>query len=575
MFDSKKKSLFENEEKASAPSDSIRRVETVDNPFIRADLRESAVTTSLGNGARKLTTTGSDFVDQFAKATNYREPRLYESISQDMETLWSISPIKALKLTFYLRTISRVTCLPNGSKTLTTQRGQGLKHEGIFRMMWIAINHPEVFWMNLPLFISVGSWKDIIVMLSYDLQYHGWEGRVLDWDNFGNIIFAGLENPNTSNLVKKYLPQIKSKSKCRTVEAQADTMIAKWICSVIYGNKQSSLTYYQYRKLKTSGTAHTWQQLISQKKFLEINFDTVAGRALSQLVSSKFLVNNQLEDKYEKWISSKPIAKFTGYVYELLSPVKDGFENKYLKNYQKDTINKQFYGLIETATNGMKTDSSLIVVVDTSSSMTGTVPGTNVSAYDVAKSMALYFSYLLKGVFNKSWMEFATTCKLKYWVGATPVDQLQNDRSEAYGSTNFQSVGDRFGQILKSGVPESDFPTGILCVSDGCFNCSYNNPNQSNFKGLLGTLRHYGFSEEFIKNFKVILWDIPNNYYSGKSQTAFEEFADCPNLYHMSGLDGSAVAFIMGTDYNPTIPKNSAELFEAAMSQEILDMLEI
>lgn len=576
MFDSKKKSLFVNEVSASAPSNSTSRIKLSDNPFIRADLQETAVTTSLGNGARKLITTGSSFVDQFAKATNYRSPRPFSEISTDMSLLWSQDPEYALKLTFYFRMITRVTCLPDGSKTSTTQRGQGLKHEGIFRMIWIAINHPETFWKNLPMFISAGSWKDIIIMLSYDLQYNGWEGRVLDWDNFGKIIFAGLENPGTCNLVKKYLPQIKSKSKCKTVEAQADTMIAKWICFLIFGNKgEESLTYYKYRKLKTSGSAHTWQQLISQQRFLEINFDTIAGRALAQLVSSKFLSNNGLEHKYEEWISSKPIAKYTGYVYELLAPVKDGYHNNYLKNYQIDTINKQFYGLIETAANGMKTDSSLIVVVDTSSSMTETVPGTKVSAYDVAKSMALYFSYLLKGIFNKSWMEFADTCKMKYWYGETPVENLQNDRSEAYGSTNFQSVGKTFGNILQSGVPESEFPTGILCISDGCFNSNWGNIHQSNFKGLLDNLRKAGFSKEYVDNFKVILWDIPNNYYGPKSQTAFEEFADCPNLYHMSGLDGSSIAFIMGTDYNPTVPKNSAELFEAAMSQEILNMLEI
>ena len=44
----------------------------------------------------------------------------------------------------------------------------------------------------------------------------------------------------------------------------------------------------RYRKLKQSGTAHTWQQLISQKKLLELDFNTIHGRALSLLVGSKF-----------------------------------------------------------------------------------------------------------------------------------------------------------------------------------------------------------------------------------------------------------------------------------------------
>ena len=569
MFNSKKVSLFERV--TSAPSSSAKSTMVSDNPFIRAGLYETAKTTDLGEGALKLTTTGSDFVDQFGKITTYRECRSYEEVDKDMKLLWSQDPKLALKLTFFIRTITRKTKLFNGNVTSSVQRGQGLKHEGILRMMWVALNHPTTFWNNLSLFISIGSWKDIITMLSYDLQYHGWENRVLDWDNFGKIILAGLENPETSNLVKKYLPQIKSRSKCNTVEAQADTIIAKWICSLIFGEKVHAVNYRKYRKLKTSGNAHTWQQLISQEKFLEINFDTIAGRALAQLVSSKFLEHNGLEEKYEKWISSKPVAKFTGYVYELFAPVKHGYINKPLKQYQTDTINKQFYSLIETAKQGMNRESRFIVVVDSSSSMTAAVCGTNSTAYDVAKSMALYFSYLLEGTFNKAWMEFASHCKMKYWKGNTPVENLQNDRSEAYGSTHFQSVAETFGQILESGVPESEFPTGILCISDGCFNST---GNSSNFKQLLLNLRKAGFSEEFVNNFKVVLWDIPNVYY-GKAQTGFEEFADCPNLYHMSGLDGSVIAFLMGTDYNPTIPKTSDELFLAAMDQEVLNMLEI
>lgn len=585
MFNSKKNSLFSPKENASVKETSSASTMVRSNPFLGQDLKEASATTDLGNGALKYTTTGSDFVDQFGKVTQYKKPRSFEEVSQDMSKLWGQNKALTLALTFYIRMITRIVQLFNGTKTSTTQRGQGLKHEGMFRMIWIAINAPETFWKNIPLFISVGSWKDVILMLSYDLQYHGWENRKLDWNKFGQLILAGLENPKTSELVKKYIPQIKSHSQCKTVEAQADTIISKWLCYLLFGPKEqnhtngslgslhmSSSTYKKYRKLKVSGTAHEWQQLISQRRFFEIDFDSIHGRALAQIVSGKFLSNHHLVDKYEEWIASKPIAKYTGYVYELLSPVKFGYRNKDLKKYQIDTINKQFYGMIETAKNGMKTNSSLIVVVDSSSSMTSEVPGTKVSAYDIAKSMALYFSYLLDGVFKKSWMEFANGCEMRFWTGDTPVESLQNDRSEAYGSTNFQSVADTFVKFKRQGVPEKDFPTGILCVSDGCFN--HTASNKSNFKELMSKLRSAGFSKEYIDNFKVILWDIPTYYY-GKPQTAFEDFADAPNLFHMSGLDGSAIAFVTGTDYNPSTPKNSEELFLAAMDQEILSLLEV
>jgi dimeric dUTPase (all-alpha-NTP-PPase superfamily) len=567
MFSAKQKQLIETTTKPTS---------VVSNPFIAKSLKKSAKTNAYGNGASKFTTSGNDFVDDFANMSNYKAPRAYDEIHKTMNILWSINKYMAICMIFYSRMITRVTQLFDGSKTSESMRGQGLKHEGIFRMMWVAINAPETFWKNIGLFISVGSWKDVIVMLSYDLQYNGWKGRVLDWDKFGKLILAGLENPNTSELIKKYLPQIKSNSQCKTLEAQADNIIAKWICSLLFGGKSDDYSKYkQYRLLKSKGTAHQWQQLISQGKHNLIDFNIVHGRALSKMVSGKYLANQGLTDKYAKWIASKPVAKFTGYPYELFVPLGvSRMTSKHLQKHVIDTINKQFLGVIETAKNGM-TDSNnnkFISVLDSSQSMWALVPGTKVSAYSVAKVMTLYTSYLLEGVFANTYLEFSDTTIMKEWKGDNPVDKLCNDTSSIVAGTNFQSVGDHFNKILKSGVRESDFPNGIICWSDGNFNNTTS--NKTNFKALLANLRNGGFSKEFVNNFKVVLWDIPNNHY-GKQTTKFEDFADAANLFHISGLDPAALAFLTGTKSLTSIPKNSKELMETALKQEIMQYIEI
>ena len=569
MFNSKQNNLFGHNKKEN----------TSENSFINTSLKESAKIIN-SQGSVKLKTTNNDFVDQFGNVTNYKKPRTYKEINNDMTLLWSQNKLLTLCFVFYLRMITRVVSLFNGIKTKQSQKGQGLKHEGIFRMLWIYNNAPDTFWKNITLFISIGSWKDIITMLSYDLQYNGWKNKVLDWDKFGKLILAGLENPNTSELLKKYLPQIKSNNSCKTLESQADNIIAKWICSLLFGGKTQEdnyKNYRSYRKLKSSGTAHEWQQLISKREMFKIDFNTIHGRALSQLVSSNFLKNQGLEKKYEEWISSKPVAKYTGYVYELFSILgTDKSDNSgKLKEYQKDTINKQFLQLVETGKNGMKKGiNGLIVTIDSSGSMNALVPGTKVSAYSVAKSMALYFSYLLEGYFSNYFLEFSRDTNLKQWKGNTPIDKFVNEKSDIVGNTNFLSIATHFGKILKQGVKESEFPTGILCVSDGCFDGNNKKSQSSNFKALLSDLENYGFSKNFINNFKVILWDIPNNYY-GSTQTSFEEFANCPNLYHISGLDPAGIAFLTGIEGQTNTPKNSEELFLAAMNQEILNKLEI
>ena len=539
--------------------------------------------TTSGNGAPKLTSTGDPFVDQFAFITNYRNPRPFVDIAEDMETLWKANPLNAMKLTFYIRMITRKVELFDGSVTKSAQRGQGLRYESIMRMIWVAINYPAVFYNNLPLFIAAGCWKDIIQMMSYDLQYHGWENKVLDWKKLSDFILAGLENPNTVDLVKKYLPTIKARSKCHTLESQADTIIGKYIAHRLCGKGKFSEiaynpdNYKKYRQLKASGTAHEWQQQISQGNF-NINFKSVHGRALALLVSSKFLENHNLEKAYEEWISSQPVAKFTGYVYELFKNL-----NGATKNYQKITINKQFANLIETAKQDMNNKSSFIVARDISGSMDSTVPGTNVSSGDIAKAMALYFSYLLKGRFANSYITFDNKPTMRHWTGATPADKYLKSRESYVGDTNFLGIADLFIEIFKSGTPIDQFPAGLLALSDGefspeyvsCWNSNKGN-NKTTFIRFKEKLLTAGFPKEYVENFKIVLWDIPNGYYSSTIRPKFESDADYPNFFYMSGLDPAGIAFLMGEEAKPeTAPKTPRELFNAAMNQELLNLIVI
>lgn len=565
MFDTKKKSLHSNP--ASAATVSAKT-----SAFVSAGMKKQAQTRS-GNGALKYSTTGNSFVDEFGQAGSFKAPRNFTDITKSMSTLWGESKLLCLKFLFYLRMITRKVQFPDGSTTENPQRGQGLRHEGIFRMMWLQVHQPSVFWKNILLFISVGSWKDIITMLSYDLQYNGWKDRKLDWDKLGKLILAGLENPRTTNLVKKYLPQIKTNSVCKTVEAQADNMIAKWICSLLFGGKpeaNNASTYRKYRKLKTSGNAHEWQKLISQGKVLQINFDTVHGRALASLVSGKFLKNNGLEARYSKWLEGKPTVKYTGYVYELLGTIPTAKQK-----YQEDTINKQFATLVDTAKQGALDGTSLIVVRDTSGSMSSPATGTKMSCGDVAKALALFFSEMLpSGKFSNSWIEFHSNAEMRQWKGATVVDKWKNDNSSYVGGTNFQSVIKLFCTIKKTGVPEKEFPTGILCISDGEFNPAQ--LGKTNVETALATLKAAGFTKDYVDNFKIVLWNLQSGYYGRTTGKKFETYGGVKNVFYFSGLDGSVVSFLTGmADVAKRPPETAEELFEAAMDQEVLNMLEV
>lgn len=540
-----------------------------ENQFVKQGLKVSSETTS-ENGAKKYSTTGNKFVDNFASASNFKDPRSYDEVSKDMQILWCSDPKLCVKLAIYLRLITRKSKIVTKKVVeLDVQRGQGLKNEGIMRMLWLAINKPKTFKVNLPLFIAAGSWKDIIQMLSLDLQYHGWENKKLDWNFLYLTLSAGLNNPETTHLVRKYLPTIRTNKNCTTLESQADTLIGRWLARKFSPKFEKEAAYKAYRKIKSEGVAHEWQQLISQQLYNSLNFDHIAGRALALLVGSKFLENHNLTNKYREWISSKPTAKFTGYVFELFAPF-DG-NPRHIEDYREKTINAQFAQLVETGK--VNNTSSLLVVRDTSYSMNGKAIGCNVSADCIAKSMALYFSEFLTGPFANAFAVFSDKCYLDTWQGDTPVDKYLNDEYSVVGSTNFQSVIDLFIRLKAEGVEEKDFPSGILCVSDGEFN-SWDTNEYTNFQLAIKRLREAGFSDEYVNSFKIILWDVPNNFYNYKGKPKFEDFADTPNFFYMSGYDPSAVAFILeGTI--PNLPKNAEELFLSAMNQELLNRVKI
>lgn len=97
----------------------------------------------------------------------------------------------------------------------------------------------------------------------------------------------------------------------------------------------------------------------------------------------------------------------------------------------------------------------------------------------------------------------------------------------------------------------------------------------TNFHTAIRRLKEAGFSGEYVSNFKIILWDVPNDYYSYESSVKFEDFADAPNFFYMSGYDPSAVAFILGTSPFKASPRNAEELMMATMDQTLLNKLTI
>lgn len=540
------------------------------NQFIRATQQKN---TQTENGALSNSTTGSELVNQFGKAGSYRGRNIKDVWNDQAKLEGSAGFIWAIRFVLYLRIISRIIDFFGQWKTTTVQRGQGAKDESIKRFLWYAAGKPHLFVQYLPLFIACGSFRDLAMMYSI---------VKLNPKSFGGDITMYIVKFYTEHIISennamalKYMPLVQSNKKCTTPESVMRNNFARDI------RQELGINDREMRVLKSGGAGHVWQKLISQRKFADISFNHIPGRALFLMATSKFLNNHNLREKYMAWLNTKPVAKFTGFVFELARKI----------NYDqviRQTLNKQFKDLLETAG---KTSRNWIVALDSSGSMLIPVKGLNVTtAMLVAKSMAVYFANLLQGAFHKTYINFAVTSSLRTLESEEFCDQFEEIRG-GVGCTNFQSVIDCLVNVRRTNntIPLSDYPNGLIVVSDMQFDPSegytsgvdkphgyrgsfanWLKPAQTNYETAMNKLRQV-FPSEWVDDFKIVWWDC----------TA--RCADFPSVNEdsgticISGFDGAIISNLFGMNEQKeqnNVKPSMEDVVKNTLSQEILLLVE-
>ena len=534
------------------------------NEFLKKALEQGAETLS-GNFAKKYSKVSNPLLDQFGKISGYLHQRDIKDIFTDQQALWDTNKKDAVKFILYLRLISRKPKLLNGKK-LQKHRGAGLKHEAIVRMLHLHYVDKNAFYKILPLFVVAGSWKDIFQLLRYD--WHIYKAKVLDWDLILNFVMAGLENPEFSDLVKKYMPHRVSYNKAKTAWKQANNEIATLLA------KKLGLTPKQYRQLKSSGKAHKWQQLISKKLFDQIDFNQIPGKALLLLTSSNFITNHGLEDKLDKFLRESAMVKFNGLITDLVSKLKSKPNSLFVKKL----VNLQYRYIVDT--NKIKTiNSRYITAIDTSGSMQVKVPGTNVEAIDVAAAIGSYTAEYLEGPFKDAYITFGRGAETHRFLTKEFDSRIQEVRKNSLCcDTNFQAIIHEIIKVWNQGVDISHFPNGLIAISDGEFNPSgawKRFDQMTNVEAARKKMLQAGMPKDYVENFVFVFWDIRNSYYANSS-TKFETYDDHKGVIYMSGYDPQIVAFLLGTDYeeNSKAPKSAEELLEVALNQPLLKIAE-
>lgn len=540
-----------------------------ENQFIDAlGFRE---TTLSENGATKLFTTGSELVNQMATAANYRG-RSIDDVFKDQSALYDEDAEASMRFIFYLRMVTRQTRIHNGQVTESVQKGQGCKDESIKRLLWVAKNHNKLFVKNLWILPFVGSWKDLWVLMFYDQKY---ELNCVDHNLVFALLMWGLGTDNVSDLVKKYMPSIKANSKCKTEWAKFTNDAAKEFAHFIGLND-----YLKYNKVKSSGKAHEFQKLISTGRFDELVWKSIPGRALSLLVSGKFLENHDLVGGYMEWLSSQDTAKFTGYPFELAHKLHSFQPSKTTKL----TCDLQFNHLLQQAKDGGKITENVLVALDTSGSMDNAAAGIkNVTCSDIASSLAIFFSRLNDGFFKNLVMMFDDESYPHKMHGESFSDDLMNLPRVPCGGTNFQSVVDALKRIRteRPEIPLDEYPTTILCISDMEFNPAplwsrrRGSDEDTNYEYSVASMKEV-FPSDFVDSMKFIWWNV-----ASRSKHAFEGTSDTNGCIMVSGFDGALMTMLLGEDGavidEHGVKRNitSEEMAEKLLSQEVLNLIQM
>jgi hypothetical protein len=548
------------------------------------------------NGAITNISTGSALVDMFANHLTAIRPEVGD-IQSVYEKAVKEDPIQAIKLAFYIRAISRETnfCISKlDADQVTWEKikllGQGLRKISFVCFAYLAHKFPDLFYDVLIYEIpQVGRWKDLTdtFLLTY-----------LNQAKICEVIYAGLKSPETSDLVKKFLPSMEpgvskkldgtKKKRRKNIRHKFARVLAEFLADkgMIDGDRQGLKK--AYRLFKKSGKAHLWQQAITNRNYGAIDWQQIPGRALSQLtkVTSDGLTwidHHGLADSYLTWLLGKTSVNFNGYPFELFEKLPQAYYG-YGRQITSspivyETINRQWESLLQ---NSAPLAGNVWVAVDTSGSMNMPVAGTKSNAQKVCLSIGFYIAQKNTGAFKDKLVLFDSTCKLATLEGDNLYDRYRNFHSKydtAWGSTNFESVIQLLVETRAS-HPEiaiEDFPKTVVVITDMQFD-----PIKDRSSGdmrpisrvLQARLTAVGLGDT-----QFIYWNLSQNRNRDSIATK-----DQGNVAIFSGFDPAIIEILLGkkidlpedSNAEPAAPREELtpeKAFLQAMDQEILNRI--
>jgi hypothetical protein len=436
------------------------------------------------NGAIAYKTSGKALVDFNFKMSSYRNSSEKEIVN-DFIKVFNEDKMLAIKMLFFTGDI---------------REGMGERRVFNVCMNWIANNHPDIAIAVLPLIAEYNRW-DSAINLCFNK-----ETSKEATDFIANQLMNDIHNMNKNksiSLLAKWMPSINTSSFKTVKNGKKLTKLLKK-SERDYRKTLSSLRNY-LKVVEVDMSSNNWS---------EINYNHVPSKA-NLIYKNAFMKHDEQrrKDYLDKLVKGEAkINSSASFPYEIIHK----YNSSYFHHTEDDTLESMWKALPNyVKENGSKT----ICVVDGSGSMCSNVGDTSVTAWEVATSLAIYFSEKMEGEFNNKYITFSRNPKL---ISFKPEWSLLEKLIECRCHTEVENtnIEKAFDLILQTAInnhlKQEDLPKNILILSDMEFDTNsiyipHVNYNSYKFNSGLTTLFEsliQRFEEAGYKMPKLIFWNI-------------------------------------------------------------------
>lgn len=450
------------------------------------ELKEELITgetnlTQTENGATAYKQTGSALVDLNYSVSAFRqEPGL---IVQKFEKAFYEDRNLALKWLFYLGDI---------------RGGHGERKAFRAGLVTLAMSHPEYLRPFVAFVPYYNRWDSILWLLKTPL--HDEAINIIktqlssDWEN--------MQEGKPISLLAKWLPRTDVTSKKR-VDMAHD------VCGSLYGKKEyETCTVAEKREYnKTLKTLRRHLKLVEtamvENKWNEIDYSKLPSGANLKYREAFLRHDEERRQQYLKQVAEGKANMNASvlYPYEIARKYNMGWWIDRSTQAEPD-IELLWKNLPNLLADEQR---NILVVVDGSGSMTCEV-SRNLSALNIAQSLAIYCAERINGEFKNYCITFSANPQLVHLNGESLFDNLNilSNYTEISNTNIYKTFKLILDTAVHKNLPQEELPDTILLISDMQFDCGAHF-DQPMFKQI-----KQEFAEAGYKLPNVTFWNVSN-----------------------------------------------------------------